>query len=163
MAENGGTHLSPDAAVNPRLGIWFPYNFSHKVVEERSSSSGRCSLRWTEEAALLESQKYRQFAADCVRLAQTMAATDKQTLLEIAAAWEKRAQEADVGRSVKADQVNPSRTLLHFRFPSFSLKAPRFALTGVLSATGQAAAAKPFPTARFQRALSRRWARGFAH
>jgi hypothetical protein len=69
--------------------------FSHKVVEERSSSSGRCSFRWTEEATLLDSQKYRQYAADCVRLAETMAATDKQTLLEIAAAWEKRAQEAE--------------------------------------------------------------------
>jgi hypothetical protein len=45
--------------------------------------------------ALLESQKYRQYAADCVRLAQTMASTDKQTLLEIAVAWEKRAQEAE--------------------------------------------------------------------
>jgi len=57
---------------------------THKVVEERSSSSGRCCLRWTEEVALLESQKYRQYAADCIRLAQTMAAADKQTLLEIA-------------------------------------------------------------------------------
>jgi hypothetical protein len=44
---------------------------------------------------LLDSQKYRQYAADCVRLAETMAATDKQTLLEIAAAWEKPAQEAE--------------------------------------------------------------------
>jgi len=44
---------------------------------------------------LLESNKYRQFVADCLRLAQTMAATDKQTLLDIAAAWEKRAQEAE--------------------------------------------------------------------
>src|SRR5262245_46666553 len=25
MPENGGTHLSPDEAVNPPLGIWFPY------------------------------------------------------------------------------------------------------------------------------------------
>ena len=45
--------------------------------------------------ALLESQKYRQYAADCVRLAQTMASTDKQALLEIAVAWETRAQEAE--------------------------------------------------------------------
>jgi hypothetical protein len=95
MVENGGTHLSPDAAVNPGLGIWFPYKFSHKVVEERSSGSGRYCLRWTEEVAVLESQKYRQYAADCIRLSQTMTAADKQTLLEIASAWEKRAQEAE--------------------------------------------------------------------
>jgi len=45
--------------------------------------------------ALLESQKYWQYAADCIRLAETMASADKHTLLEIAAAWEKRAQEAE--------------------------------------------------------------------
>jgi len=49
----------------------------------------------TEEAALLESQKYRQYAADCVRMAQTMNAKDKQRLLDIAAAWNARAQEAE--------------------------------------------------------------------
>ena len=49
----------------------------------------------TEEAALLESKKYRLYAADCIRMAQMMTAGDKQTLLEIAAAWEKRAAEAE--------------------------------------------------------------------
>ena len=102
MVENGGTHFSPDAAVNQRLDIWFPTNFSHKVVEERSSSPGRCCLRWTEEVALLESQKYRQYAAECIRLAQTMTSVDKQTLLEIASAWEKRAQEAERREKRKA-------------------------------------------------------------
>ena len=43
----------------------------------------------------MESEKYRRYAADCVRLAQTMPVKDKQTLLEIAAAWERRAQEAE--------------------------------------------------------------------
>src|SRR5262245_2772732 len=100
MAENGGTHLSPDAAVNPRLGS--RTNFSHEVVEERSSSSGRCCLRWPEEVALLESQKYRHYAADCIRLSQTMNAADKQTLLEIACAWEQRAQEAERQEKRKA-------------------------------------------------------------
>ena len=52
--------------------------------------------------ALLESQKYRQYAADCIRLAQTMAAADKQALLEIASAWEKRAQEAERREKRKA-------------------------------------------------------------
>jgi hypothetical protein len=36
--------------------------------------------------AVLESQKYRQYAADRIRLSQTMTAADKQTLLEIASA-----------------------------------------------------------------------------
>ena len=48
------------------------------------------------EAMVLESKKYRQYAADCVRMAQTMAAKDKQTLLEIAEAWKKRAEEAEL-------------------------------------------------------------------
>src|SRR5690349_5599687 len=95
MAENGDRHLSPDGAVNPRPGIGFCTIFSPHVVEERSSSPRRFCHRWTEEVALLESQKYRQYAADCVRLAQTMTSTDKQTLLEIAVAWETRAQEAE--------------------------------------------------------------------
>jgi len=51
---------------------------------------------------LLGSQKYRQFAADCIRLAQTMASADKRTLLEIAVAWEKRAQEAERQEKRKA-------------------------------------------------------------
>lgn len=49
----------------------------------------------TEEAVLLESQKYRLYAADCIRLARTMNASDKETLLEIAAAWDDRAREAE--------------------------------------------------------------------
>ena len=85
--------VSPDAAVN--VSVFCSRTIFFTNVEERSSSSARCFLRWTEEAALLESNKYRQFVADCLRLAQTMAATDKQTLLDIAAAWEKRAQEAE--------------------------------------------------------------------
>src|SRR5262249_13689045 len=81
----------------PRL-----FNFSHKVVEERSSSSRRCCLRWTEEVALLESQKNRQYAADCIRLPQTITAADKQTLLGIASAWENRAQQAERQEKRKA-------------------------------------------------------------
>ena len=51
---------------------------------------------------MLESQKYRQYAADWIRLSQTMTAADKQTLLEIASAWEKRAQEAERREKRKA-------------------------------------------------------------
>jgi hypothetical protein len=47
------------------------------------------------EEATGKSQKYGQYAADCIRLSQTMSAADKLRLLEIAAAWEKRAQEAE--------------------------------------------------------------------
>ncbi len=44
----------------------------------------------------MESEKYRRYAADCIRMAQTMPAKDKQILLEIAKAWEMRAREAEL-------------------------------------------------------------------
>lgn len=78
--------------------------------------------------ALLESQKYRQYAADCTRLAQTMAAADKQALLEIASAWEKRAQEAERRKSAKPNRVNRSGALLQFNFHRF--RRVRCVLTG---------------------------------
>ncbi len=38
---------------------------------------------------------YREFAADCIRIAQTMSANDRQILLKMAEAWEDRAREAE--------------------------------------------------------------------
>ena len=51
---------------------------------------------------MLKSEKYRQYAQDCVRIAASMSGTDRQTLLEIAAAWEARASEAE-SKSPKSD------------------------------------------------------------
>jgi hypothetical protein len=39
-------------------------------------------------------ETYRQYAADCRRLAETMSSKDRVVLLEMAAAWEARAEEA---------------------------------------------------------------------
>ena len=44
---------------------------------------------------MLESEKYRQYAKDCIRIAEKMDAKDKQILLDIARAWDMRAQEAE--------------------------------------------------------------------
>jgi hypothetical protein len=49
----------------------------------------------TEEASLLDSEKFRQYARDCVRMAEKMKAEDRQTLLKIAEAWEMRAREVE--------------------------------------------------------------------
>ena len=52
-----------------------------------------------------ESKTYRDYAADCRRLAKTMSEKDKGTLLKMAEAWESRAEEAErleikkIGRS----------------------------------------------------------------
>jgi len=38
---------------------------------------------------------YREYAADCIRIAQRMSTRDKETLLKMAQAWEDRAREAE--------------------------------------------------------------------
>jgi hypothetical protein len=52
-------------------------------------------LPFQQEAALLDAETYRRYAAECVRIASKMDAKDKKTLLEIADAWETRAKEAE--------------------------------------------------------------------
>jgi hypothetical protein len=45
---------------------------------------------------MLEAKTYRQYAAECRRMANTMKeAADRKALLQIAEAWEKQAQEAE--------------------------------------------------------------------
>ena len=44
---------------------------------------------------MLDAETYRRYAAECVRMASKMDAKDRKTLLEIAEAWEARAQEAE--------------------------------------------------------------------
>ena len=44
---------------------------------------------------MLDAQTYRRYAAECLRIASKMDAKDRKTLLEIAEAWEARAQEAE--------------------------------------------------------------------
>jgi hypothetical protein len=49
-----------------------------------------------EEADTMKDAKmYRDYAADCVRIAQSMNAEDRETLLKMARAWEDRAREAE--------------------------------------------------------------------
>ena len=51
---------------------------------------------------MLEAAKYRQYARDCIRIADGMNGKDRQRLLDIAEAWEARAVEAE-GRPHKTD------------------------------------------------------------
>jgi len=44
---------------------------------------------------LRESEKFRKYAADCIRIASQMSGQDRQALLDIANAWETRAQDAE--------------------------------------------------------------------
>ena len=42
-----------------------------------------------------DANTYRQYAADCVRIAKLMKAADRDALLKMAEAWEERAREAE--------------------------------------------------------------------
>ena len=42
-----------------------------------------------------DAEKFRKYAADCIRIANQMSGKDRQALLEIAEAWEARAQDSE--------------------------------------------------------------------
>ena len=42
-----------------------------------------------------DAKTYREYAADCIRMAKLMNPKDKQALLKMAEAWEERAREAE--------------------------------------------------------------------
>jgi hypothetical protein len=42
-----------------------------------------------------KARTYREYKAECIRIAQSMSAKDKETLLKMAEAWEDRAREAE--------------------------------------------------------------------
>jgi hypothetical protein len=48
-----------------------------------------------EEANMKDAKTYREYAADCRRMAQLLNQKDKETLLKMAEAWEDRAKEAE--------------------------------------------------------------------
>jgi hypothetical protein len=48
-----------------------------------------------EEADMKDAKTYREYAADCIRMAKRMNPKDQQALLEMAEAWEERAREAE--------------------------------------------------------------------
>ena len=85
----------------------------HKIVPEQGFI-GRSFLHGEEARPMLEAKKDRPYAKDCVRIAASMSGKDRQTLLEIADAWEARAVEAeskgpksDGGRDPSAPSVVP--------------------------------------------------------
>jgi hypothetical protein len=48
-----------------------------------------------EEANMKDAKTYREYAADCIRMAKLMSPKDKEALLKMAEAWEERAREAE--------------------------------------------------------------------
>jgi hypothetical protein len=56
------------------------------------------------EDEMKDSNTYRQYAADCRRIAETMSAKDKAIMLEMAKVWEERAVDAEREKS-KGDRI----------------------------------------------------------
>jgi hypothetical protein len=52
-----------------------------------------------------EAQTYRQYAADCRRMAEAMSAKDKSTLIKMAEAWDVRADEAARQKKAQSSKV----------------------------------------------------------
>ena len=53
-------------------------------------------MKALEEAdTMTELEMYREYAADCIRIAQSMNAEDRETLLKMAQAWEDLIREAE--------------------------------------------------------------------
>jgi hypothetical protein len=48
-----------------------------------------------EEADMKDAKTYREYAADCIRMAKLVSPKDKAALLKMAEAWEERAQDAE--------------------------------------------------------------------
>ena len=61
---------------------------------------------------MTNSQECREYAKDCIRIAQGMHAEDKQTLLKIAEAWEMRALELEKGKRPFARTICQNSGLL---------------------------------------------------
>jgi hypothetical protein len=48
-----------------------------------------------EEATMKDAKTYREYAADCIRIAKGMNPNDREALLKMAEAWEERARDAE--------------------------------------------------------------------
>jgi hypothetical protein len=88
-----------------------------KLLENKVPKIGVASA--TEEARLQESEKFRKYAAECIRIASQMSGKDRQALLEIADAWETRAQDAE-----KKGKGSPPLTNLYPAPPSAAAGLP---------------------------------------
>jgi hypothetical protein len=57
-----------------------------------------------EEADTMNDLKmYREYAADCIRIAQSMDAEDRETLLTMAQAWEDLIREAELREETESE------------------------------------------------------------
>jgi hypothetical protein len=61
----------------------------------RTRSRFLAFLLKAEEADMKDANTYREYAADCRRMAKLMNPKDQEALLKMAAAWEDRAKEAE--------------------------------------------------------------------
>jgi hypothetical protein len=53
---------------------------------------------------MLDTEKYKQFAADCIRIAEKLGAEEKARLLKIADTWSERALEVEMKEKNSGDR-----------------------------------------------------------
>jgi hypothetical protein len=90
-----------------RTALGKDFNFVIICVEIRSSNNPPRMTVLTEnkvplpafstwlEANMKDAKTYREYAADCIRMAKLTSTKDKDALLKMAEAWEERAREAE--------------------------------------------------------------------
>jgi transcriptional antiterminator Rof (Rho-off) len=62
-----------------------------------------CVFHLAEEVIMKDAETYRNYAADCIRMANLLRDNDRDALLKMAEAWEERAKEAE-NRGKKSDR-----------------------------------------------------------
>jgi len=72
----------------------------------RIFSSGVAAADNHKGEPMKDAQTYRQYAADCRRIAETMSGEDKATLLRMAEVWEMSAREAERQQARNKDAGN---------------------------------------------------------
>ena len=90
----------------------FPH-LQNIVLEGHSSSSGAFPVptrQAGEDTAMQDANTYRQYAADCRRLAKTMSEKDGKIMLKMAEAWDGRADEAERIQRKKTDGKGQHQT-----------------------------------------------------
>jgi hypothetical protein len=81
--------------VTRRGNICSANSFSHPCHILRTRFRFSAFLLKAEEADMKDATTYREYAADCRRIAKLMNPKDQDALLKMADAWEDRAKEAE--------------------------------------------------------------------
>jgi len=116
MAENGDTHLSPDGAVNPRPGIWFPYNFLTKLLKNEVPAQGVSASGGLRRWRCWNPRSIGNTRLTAFGLRKRWLPRTSRPCLRLRLPGRRAPRKPSVWRKARADYVNRSRALLHLHF-----------------------------------------------